>query len=221
MSSASLSCPVLKVILLGDSSVGKSSLLNRFVNDAYDSQYKATIGSDMRSKEVLINGERVNLQIWDTAGQERFNSLSRQFHRGSNLCLLVFDLTDSRSFESLAHWRDQFLASVSLSKAEEEAFPFACLGNKLDLQDSRAVSQRRAVAWCNHVNSIPYYETSAKESTNVTLAFMEQARKALALSKQLNAQIQKSLYTSQSPNVIVPTAKPIETQQAPDAKCCQ
>merc|ERR1711988_1199237 len=94
---------LLKVIILGDSSVGKTSLTNMYVNRKLNNQYKATIGADFLTKEVMVthNGDQrlVTMQIWDTAGQERFQSLGVAFYRGADACILVFDLTSKKSFE--------------------------------------------------------------------------------------------------------------------------
>lgn len=123
-------------------SVGKTSLMNRFSTGKFTGQYKATIGADFLSKEVVVNdafGQRrvVTLQIWDTAGQERFQSLGVGFYRGADACLLVYDITDPHSFDNLNHWRSEFLTQVSggvgpgLSNAVTN-FPFVVLGNKTD-----------------------------------------------------------------------------------------
>merc|ERR1712072_69009 len=108
---------LLKVIILGDSSVGKTSLMNQYVNRKFDNQYKATIGADFLTKEVSVdhNGDQrlVTMQIWDTAGQERFQSLGVAFYRGADACVLVYDLTAKKSFENLDTWRDEFLIQAS------------------------------------------------------------------------------------------------------------
>jgi Ras-related protein Rab-7A len=118
----------------------------------------------------------VIMQIWDTAGQERFQSLGVAFYRGADCCVLVFDVTVPKTFETLDSWRDEFL--IQASPHDPETFPFVVLGNKVDLE-SRAVSQKRAMSWCQSKNSIPYFETSAKESTNVEQAFQTIAKNAL------------------------------------------
>ena len=91
----------LKVIVLGDSGVGKTSLLNRFVKQEYSQHYRATIGADFLSKEIVIGEKHVSLQLWDTAGQERFQSLGMAFYRGADVCILVYDITNLKSFESI------------------------------------------------------------------------------------------------------------------------
>jgi Ras-related protein Rab-7A len=167
---------LLKVIILGDSGVGKTSLMNQYVNKKFSNQYKATIGADFLTKEVMVDERLVTMQIWDTAGQERFQSLGVAFYRGADCCVLVFDVTVPKTFETLDSWRDEFL--IQASPREPEKFPFVVLGNKVDLE-SRAISQKRAAAWCQAKNDIPYFETSAKESINVEQAFQTIAKNAL------------------------------------------
>ena len=104
---------LLKVIILGDSGVGKSSLMNLFVNKKFSNQYKATIGADFLTKEVTVDDRTVTMQIWDTAGQERFQSLGVAFYRGADCCVLVYDVTSPSSFKSLDAWRDEFLIQAS------------------------------------------------------------------------------------------------------------
>merc|ERR1712086_663114 len=171
---------LLKVIILGDSSVGKTSLMNMYVNRKFNNQYKATIGADFLTKEVLANhnGDQrlVTMQIWDTAGQERFQSLGVAFYRGADACVLVFDLTVMKTFEALEGWRDEFL--IQAGPRDPENFPFVVLGNKSDLE-LRQVNLKRAQTWCASKGDIPYFETSAKDNNNVEQAFMEIAKNAL------------------------------------------
>lgn len=152
---------LLKVIILGDSSVGKTSLMNQYVNKRFSNQYKATIGADFLTKEVVVDDRVVTmqvsqtfvvplrgglknfllaLQIWDTAGQERFQSLGVAFYRGADCCVLVFDTTAPNTFKNLDSWRDEFL--IQASPRNPEHFPFVVLGNKIDLEN-RAVSGTR------------------------------------------------------------------------------
>ncbi|EGD78334.1 Rab7 GTPase [Salpingoeca rosetta] len=172
---------LLKVIILGDSGVGKTSLMNQYVNRKFSNQYKATIGADFLTKEVTVDDRLVTMQIWDTAGQERFQSLGVAFYRGADCCVLVFDVTVPRSFESLEAWRDEFL--IQASPRDPEHFPFVVLGNKVDLKDNRAITENRAKSWCDEKGNIPYFETSAKEATKVETAFLTIARAALQQEK--------------------------------------
>merc|ERR1719231_1217985 len=124
----------------------------------------------------MVDDRLVTMQIWDTAGQERFQSLGVAFYRGADCCVLVFDVTVAKTFETLDSWRDEFL--IQASPRDPENFPFVVLGNKIDLE-GRAISQKRAMAWCQTKNGIPYFETSAKDSTNVEQAFQTIAKNAL------------------------------------------
>jgi len=168
---------LLKVIILGDSGVGKTSLMNQYVNKKFSNQYKATIGADFLTKEVAVDDRLVTMQIWDTAGQERFQSLGVASYRGADCCVLVFDVNNQSSFKSLDSWRDEFL--IQASPRDLENFPFVVLGNKIDL-DTRGVTTARAQSWCQSKGNIPYFETSAKDNINVEQAFQTIARNALA-----------------------------------------
>jgi len=127
---------------------------------------------------VSVDDQRlVTMQIWDTAGQERFQSLGVAFYRGADCCVLVFDVNVGKTFENLDSWRDEFL--IQAGPRDPDTFPFVVLGNKIDLENQRVVSQKRAIAWCQAKGNIPYFETSAKESINVEQAFQTIARNAL------------------------------------------
>ncbi|EEB08010.1 GTPase Ypt7 [Schizosaccharomyces japonicus yFS275] len=170
---------LLKVIILGESGVGKTSLMNQFVNRKFSKDYKATIGADFLTKEVVVDDKIVTLQIWDTAGQERFQSLGVAFYRGADCCVLVYDVNNSKSYESLDSWRDEFL--IQASPNNPETFPFILIGNKVDVEEQkRMVSKAKALAFCQAKGDIPYYETSAKDAINVQEAFEAVARLALA-----------------------------------------
>ncbi|KAL0846775.1 hypothetical protein Bca101_020021 [Brassica carinata] len=178
---------LLKVIVLGDSGVGKTSLMNqypcnnKYVHNKFSLQYKATIGADFVTKELQIGDKLVTLQvIWDTAGQERFQSLGAAFYRGADCCALVYDVNVAKSFDSLDNWHEEFLKQASPS--DPKTFPFIVLGNKVDIDGgrSRVVSETKAADWCASNGNIPYFETSAKEDYNVDDAFLTVAKTALA-----------------------------------------
>ena len=154
--------------------------MNQYVNKRFSASYKATIGADFLTKEVMIDDKLVTLQIWDTAGQERFQSLGVAFYRGADACILVYDITQPKSFESLDSWREEFL--VQASPPDIENFPFVVLGNKVDRESDRRVPKAKAQTWCKSKASAPlrYFETSAKEAVQVEAAFQEAAQLALA-----------------------------------------
>merc|ERR1719419_1980030 len=114
---------LLKIIILGDSGVGKTSILHKYVSNKFIEEHKATIGADFSTKEITIDDNRlITLQIWDTAGQERFQSLGNAFYRGADACILVYDIADERSFEEIKVWKSKFENQTSIEKPRE--YPF-------------------------------------------------------------------------------------------------
>lgn len=193
MSSSSASARkkvLLKVIILGDSGVGKTSIMNRYVNQRFSKQYKTTIGADFSTRELLLGDCLVTLQIWDTAGQERFQSLGVAFYRGADACMLVYDMTKPKSFESLVNWRDEFL--VQAGPRDPEKFPFLVAANMLDKADERRVPEETARRWCDETDTA-YFETSAKEATNIDEAFIAIAEAALKNESQEDVYIPSTL----------------------------
>ncbi|KAG5245277.1 hypothetical protein OIU76_002572 [Salix suchowensis] len=168
---------LLKVIVLGDSGVGKTSLMNQYVYKKFTQHYKATIGADFVTKELQIDDKLVTLQIWDTAGQERFQSLGSAFYRGADCCVLVYDVNVQKSFETLNNWHEEFVKQAD--PVDPDAFPFILFGNKIDGGSSRMVSEKKAREWCASRGDIPHFETSAKEGYNVNEAFLCVAKMAL------------------------------------------
>lgn len=159
--------------------------MNQYVNKKFNSQYKATIGADFLTKEIVVNDRIVTMQvikntnqIWDTAGQERFQSLGVAFYRGADCCLLVYDVNHQKSFEDLESWRDEFL--LQASPKDPENFPFVILANKVDVEPSkRQVTIKRAYEWAKSKGDIPLFETSAKQGVNVEDAFLTIAKNAI------------------------------------------
>ena len=134
------------------------------------------------TKEVDVDGTKVTLLLWDTAGQERFQSLGVSFYRGSDACVLVYDITSEESFESLRNWKRDFVQSGNLD-GDAGSVPFAVLGNKSDMaESSRRVTPTRARGWVEaELPNSSFFETSAKDATNVNEAFVGLARAALAI----------------------------------------
>jgi len=167
--SAKAKIGLLKIVLIGDSGVGKTSLLRQYTTKQFSPLYKATIGADFCTKEVTIDDHLVTLRIWDTAGQERFSSLGATFYRGADACILVFDVNNAQTFLRLDYWKTQFF-ELSGTNQTSNSFPFVVVGNKIDTNSSRQVSKNEAQSWCER-NRFPYFECSAKEEVNVEQAF--------------------------------------------------
>lgn len=177
----------LKVIILGDGAVGKSALMNRFVNNKFDTQSFHTIGVEFLNKEVKVGGKTYTLQIWDTAGQERFKSLRTPFYRGSDICLLVHALDDAQSFYNLDTWKREFLYYADVK--ETAMYPFVVLGNKSDLDATPEISSEQVQSWCLSNGKMPYFETSAKTSENVEQAFLSSVEAWIQLEQQMDRQM--------------------------------
>ncbi|XP_053293990.1 ras-related protein rab7 isoform X2 [Pleuronectes platessa] len=170
----------VKVVLIGNSGVGKSSFMNRYVNHRFTNMYRPTIGTDFLSKTVNIDGATVTLQLWDTAGTERFQSLGTPLYRGAHCCMLVFDVTSKASFSALELWRKEFLFQAEPQDPAD--FPFIVIGNKSDLGD-REVSCRTAKQWCEEIGG-DYFEVSAKEDVGVEKPFWRAAQSGLQQYKK-------------------------------------
>ncbi|XP_006137280.1 ras-related protein Rab-7b isoform X1 [Pelodiscus sinensis] len=165
----------LKIIIIGSLGVGKTSLLHQFVHKTFYEDYRTTLGASILSKHITVDNNPLKLQIWDTGGQERFRSMVSTFYKGSDGCMLAFDVTDRDSFESLDDWREDFLEKIIPT---EQDFPMVVLGNKIDLKE-RQVPKETASSWCKE-KDIPYFEVSAKNDINVVQAFETLARQALS-----------------------------------------
>ncbi|KAL4705601.1 hypothetical protein ACJJTC_012848 [Scirpophaga incertulas] len=159
---------LFKLLLIGDSGVGKSCLLLRFADDTYTESYISTIGVDFKIRTVELDGKTIKLQIWDTAGQERFRTITSSYYRGAHGIIIVYDCTDQDSFSNVKQWL-------------EEIDRYACdnvnkllVGNKCDLTTKKVVDYTTANQYAEQLG-IPFLETSAKNSTNVEQAFMTMA----------------------------------------------
>ena len=166
--------------MLGDSGVGKTTIIDRYKGNKFSTKMKATVGADFWTKEIKHNGHTISLQIWDTAGQERFQALSSAFYRGSDAWIICFDLTKKVTFENLNIWRDNFKKHSSLAGIEN--YPVVLVGNKSDLTDEREVKTQLIDEWKHENGCENYYQVSAKDGKNVSEIF-EQAVVEIMKSK--------------------------------------
>ena len=168
----------LKVLLVGDCDVGKTSLMFRFVRNQFDpNAVRSTIICDFLRRKVEVNGEEYSLVLWDMSGSERFtSSLTPVFCRAACACLLIFAIDNMESFRNLAKWRASFLEN-SPDLSDKENFPFVVVGNKSDLTTERQVTHEMVESWCKELGDLHYVETSAKDGSGVYEAFLMAAKK--------------------------------------------
>ena len=154
----------LKILLIGDMAVGKTCLLRRFVDDQFSSEFITTIGIDYKLKSMDLLGKKVKLQVWDTAGQERFRTITHSYFRGSNGIVLVYDVTDEKSFNSITDWA----ASIS-KRTNDEGIVKILVGNKSD-EPHPVVTKEMGLALASKLN-MQFFLVSAKKGVNVQEAF--------------------------------------------------
>mmetsp|Transcript_40593 Transcript_40593/g.72169 ORF Transcript_40593/g.72169 Transcript_40593/m.72169 type:complete len:207 (+) Transcript_40593:108-728(+) len=159
----------IKLLMIGDSGVGKTCLLLRYANAAFSQTFITTIGIDFKIKNISLDGKRIKLQIWDTAGQERFRTITTSYFRGAQGILLVYDVTDRNSFNSIRNWVSQIQqhADVHVNKI--------LIGNKCDMKDERVVTTEEGQKLAAEYG-IQFFETSAKNDIQVEESFVTVAR---------------------------------------------
>jgi Ras-related protein Rab-7A len=155
-------------MILGDSGVGKTSILNQYVNKVFTGHYKITIGSDFLTKDLDVGGEKLKLQIWDTAGQEKYRSLGLAYYRGADACMFVYDVTDKTSLANLGSWIETFF--TQLPGQSKESFPAIIAGNKCDKSD-KLVTEAMAKKWRRSNGNLKHFEVSARTRQGVDEAF--------------------------------------------------
>lgn len=157
---------LFKLLLIGDSGVGKTSVLFRFSDDAFNSTFISTIGIDFKIRTIELGDKKIKLQIWDTAGQERFRTITTAYYRGAMGILLVYDITNEKSFENIKTWIKNIEQHAS---ADVEKM---ILGNKCDMEDKRKITTAQGEQLAKEYN-VKFMETSAMNRTNVERAFTE------------------------------------------------
>jgi len=160
---------LIKLLLIGDSGVGKSCLLLRFSDDSFTPSFITTIGIDFKIRTIELDGKRIKLQIWDTAGQERFRTITTAYYRGAMGILLVYDVTDDKSFANIRNW------IRNIEQHASENVNKILIGNKCDLIDKKMIDTAKGKALADEYQ-IKFMETSAKNSINVEDSFITLAK---------------------------------------------
>ncbi|XP_065890745.1 ras-related protein Rab-10-like [Dysidea avara] len=155
---------LFKLLLIGDSGVGKTCILFRYADDTFKTTFIATIGIDFKIKTFEIDGKRIKLQIWDTAGQERFHTITTSYYRGAMGIMLVFDITNQKSFDNITKW----LGNIEMHASSD--VERLLIGNKCDLESKRVIPYTRGEQMAES-QSLQYMETSAKTKQNIDEAF--------------------------------------------------
>jgi len=182
----------LKILLLGDTAVGKTSILLKYTDGYFPEMYISTIGVEYKSKKVNINGNNINLQIWDTAGQERYKSITNSFLKGADGVLFVYDITQKSSFDSLKNW-------IRDSEEATQDFQKIIIGNKKDKEKQRKVPKEYLKKLCKE-RKLKGYETSAKSGENINESF-EMLIKMIVEGKTKDELIEKYKITSKQRGV--------------------
>ena len=154
---------LFKVLIIGDSSVGKTSVLLRYVDDAFNSEFQTTIGVDFKVSTLEMNNKVVKLQLWDTAGQDRYRNIVSSYYRGAHGLVIMYDITSEESFSNIRRWYEESQHYLSGS------IPRLLIGNKVDLERSRTVAKEDALSLAESL-SMNYIETSAKNNVNLKQA---------------------------------------------------
>ena len=157
---------IFKIVLIGDTSVGKTNILSKYLTDEFDAKSKATVGVEFGVKNFKIENNIVKVQIWDTAGEERYRSITNAYYKGAKGSLLVYDITNKKSFENVEKWISDLKANA------DEDISMILLGNKTDLEDKRVVTTEEGKNKAEFYN-LTFMETSALNGNNIQEAFNE------------------------------------------------
>ncbi|KDE05872.1 Ras-like protein Rab-11B [Microbotryum lychnidis-dioicae p1A1 Lamole] len=204
---------LFKVVLIGDSGVGKSNLLSRFTRNEFNLESKSTIGVEFATRSISVDGKTIKAQIWDTAGQERYRAITSAYYRGAVGALLVYDIAKHATYVNVTRWlkelRDHADAQISIM----------LVGNKSDLRHLRAVPSEEAKAFSQE-NGLTFIETSALDASNVETAFEQILTDIYRIvsSKQLEADPISARPGQGSSIQITPSAN--DGGQAPSGSCC-
>jgi len=196
----------LKLVVVGDSGVGKTNLIKRFANNTFNSNSKATVGVEFLSKSFKINNRIFKIEIWDTAGQERYKSITAAYYKGAKGALVVYDITSKISFENIDKWM------MEIKEKSSKDLKLMIIGNKSDLKDARQVSNEEALRKAQDTG-IALMETSALDSTNVKEAFHDLLKEMYIEISAKIAKVEESLNDNKE-------ALQLETNDGKKKGCC-
>ena len=202
---------LMKLILVGDSGVGKSNILGRYLNNEFKQETKSTVGVEFGSKKLKVSGINVKLQIWDTAGQERYRAITSAYYKGSKGCFIVYDITSTQSFDDVEKWYEEII------KITEKGISLILVGNKSDLESERKVTVEMGQNKAKNLNC-PFFETSALNNTHIDTVFQTISEDIYNKSKN-----EKSLDDDDDDYDIVPKEEKImtiNTEKPKEKSCC-
>ena len=198
---------IMKILTLGDVSVGKSSIVLRYSDNKFNETWLSTIGVDSKRKIVKIKGEKVKVSIWDTAGQEKFQNIVKQYYNGANGVLLIYDITNEKSFRKVDFWYKDLKESVNL-----DVMHTCLVGNKIDLKDNRKIEKEVAQKYADE-NNLPYYEVSAKSGEGIKKMFED-------VTNKIMDKILKNIETEEKEEKLKTSFLNRESFAPKEKKCC-
>ena len=172
-----------QLLIIGNSIVGKTSILTKYTSKAYTESYVATVGLDFFTKDESIDGKTIRIKIWDTAGQERYKAITKCFFQRAQGIIIVFDVTNKRSFDDLKMWIDSIKSQSKLTE-DLENMPIILIGNKIDLP-KRVIDKETALNFAKEQN-LEYYETSAKTGEGIDNALKELVKEVMVYINKKN-----------------------------------
>lgn len=206
---------LFKLVLIGDSGVGKTQLLSRFTNSGFTHEHECTIGVEFATKTVEVGDKLVKVQIWDTAGQERFRALTAAYYNGAVGAMICYDITRPSSFKNVELWLQE------LKSYGQPTMAMVLIGNKTDLRQQQKVHTEEVVDFCKE-RGLSFLETSALDSSNIEEAFMMLIEQACqAQSKTLVSD--EPTTTTIPPTIVLTPGKSFEMEQQkkePRGRCC-
>ncbi|XP_003964146.1 ras-related protein Rab-23 isoform X2 [Takifugu rubripes] len=200
----------IKVVVVGNGAVGKSSMIQRYCKGIFTKDYKKTIGVDFLERQIAVNDEEVRLMLWDTAGQEEFDAITKAYYRGAQACVLVFSTTDRESFQAIDSWREKVEAEVG-------DVPTVLVQNKIDLLEETVIKSEEAEALAKRLK-LRFYRASVKEDLNVNEVFKCLADKYLQRLRQQAAETEVVHMTSNKIGVFNTTSSTTCSQNSSNGK---